>query len=90
MMLRTLIATLLISLSTLAFAAEPVSVTKVNINTATIEQLATLDGIGKSKAEAIVAYRTQIGGFKDVNELTMVKGIGSATVNKNKERIVLK
>ncbi len=53
----------------------------ININTATAEELADfLPGIGKSKAENIVAYRDAIGGFKSVDELIEVSGIGEATL----------
>ena len=68
-----------------AFAAE-----KVNINTA---DAATIDrvllNIGKSKAEAIVAYRKANGAFKSAEQLTLVKGIGLKTVEKNRDRIVV-
>lgn len=72
-------------LATSAFAAE-----KVNINTA---DAATLDrvlvGIGPSKAEAIVVYRKAHGAFKSADMLAEVKGIGLATIGKNRDRIVL-
>lgn len=80
--------TLLVSLTfaLLASAAEPA---KININTATAEELAALNGIGKAKAEAIVQHREQIGGFKSLEELTLVKGIGQATLEKNKAQLIL-
>lgn len=59
---------------------------KVNLNTADIDQLKTLNGIGDVKAQAIIAYRTQHGAYKSVNELTAVKGITEkklATLLKN-------
>lgn len=57
---------------------------KVNINTATADELATLNGIGKAKAEAIVAYRTTNGKFTTVDDLTKVKGIGDKIIEKIK------
>lgn len=72
-------------LASSAFAAE-----KVNVNTA---DAATLDrvlvGVGPSKAEAIVTYRKQNGAFKSADQLVSVKGIGLATVEKNRDRIVV-
>jgi competence protein ComEA len=48
---------------------------KVNINTATLDQLESLKGIGAGKAQAIIDYRTQHGAFKSVNDLSNVKGM---------------
>jgi len=57
----------------------------VNVNTATAEELSeTLVGIGASKAEAIVRYRTQFGPFGSIEELTEVRGIGAATIERNR------
>lgn len=62
----------------------------VNINTASADELATLlTGIGTKKAVRIVEYRKENGKFKSAAELQKVKGIGPATVKKNKERIRL-
>lgn len=55
---------------------------KVNLNSATVEQLTRLPGIGAKKAAAIVEYRTKIGKFKSVNDLTKVKGIGQKMIVK--------
>lgn len=50
---------------------------KVNINTADVEELTTIPGIGPKTAEAIVAYRNDNGQFKKVDDLIEVKGIGA-------------
>ncbi len=62
----------------------------VDINTADAETIAaTLNGVGMSKAQAIVDYRETNGRFKHPDELVNVKGIGLATVDKNRELIKL-
>jgi competence protein ComEA len=72
-------------LATSAFAAE-----RVNINTADAPTLdRVLIGVGPSKAEAIVVYRKAHGAFKSADMLAEVKGIGLATIGKNRDRIVL-
>ncbi len=73
---------LILFFATAAFA-------KVNINTATMEELTTLNGIGKTKAEAIVAYRTANGDFKTVDDLAKVKGIGDKIIEKIKPEITV-
>lgn len=80
---------LLFSLMTgsVAFANEPPT---VNINTADVATLASLSGIGESKAEAIVAYREANGPFASVESLAQVKGIGARTVEKNSSRLAIK
>ncbi len=59
----------------------------VSINTATLEELSTLDGIGQSKAKAINEYRSQNGLFKSIEEIKNVSGIGDALFEKIKEKI---
>lgn len=59
----------------------------ININTATSAQLQTLDGIGEVKARAIIDYRESHGDFTSVEQLTRVEGIGSATLEKIRDRI---
>lgn len=49
---------------------------KVNLNTATVAELQTLEGIGEKKAEQIIAYREANGGFKQISDLKAVSGIG--------------
>ncbi|WP_260999015.1 ComEA family DNA-binding protein [Thalassolituus hydrocarboniclasticus] len=65
------------------------TVKAVNINTATAEQLSQLDGIGKTKAEAIILYREQHGQFKSLDDITQVKGIGKAILDKNRSMLAL-
>ncbi|WP_261817418.1 ComEA family DNA-binding protein [Vibrio gallicus] len=63
---------------------------RININTATSEELAAmLIGVGQTKAEHIVAFREVHGAFKSADDLQLVKGIGAATVDKNRQRIEL-
>lgn len=61
----------------------------VNINTANVELLSQLDGIGEKKAQAIVAWREENGEFVSVDQLAEVTGIGEATVNANRTAITL-
>ena len=55
---------------------------RININTAGVDQLTTLPGIGKTKAERIMAYRKQHGRFRKIQEIMKVKGIGEKTFKK--------
>ncbi|MGP9543985.1 ComEA family DNA-binding protein [Psychrobacter sp. AOP7-B1-25] len=59
----------------------------ININRASEGELVSLDGIGSSKAQAIILYRDMFGDFKTVGELAKVKGIGAKTVEKNQRRL---
>jgi len=83
-----LLALVLVSLlgATPAFAESD----SVNVNTADAATIAeVLQGVGLSRAEAIVAYREQHGAFADVYDLANVKGIGDRTVELNESRIRL-
>ncbi len=53
--------------------------TKLNINTATVEQLTTLPGIGQTRAQQIIEYRDTNGNFKTIDDLKNVNGIGEQT-----------
>lgn len=60
----------------------------VNLNTASAEELAAkLHGIGQNKAEAIVAHRDANGPFTEVDQLLDIKGIGQATLDRNRDII---
>ncbi len=71
-----------LTMATAAFAA-------VNINTATKAELATLNGIGEGKAQAIIDYRTKNGAFKSKADLEKVPGIGAATLKKIEKDVSL-
>lgn len=62
---------------------------KVNINTATKEELMTLTGIGEAKANDIISYRNKNGSFKNVDEIKNIKGIGDAIFAKIKDRLTI-
>ncbi len=82
--LKILAAAAALVCSTIANAAP------VNINTASAEEIAAaLDGIGLSKAQAIVDYRQAYGQFSRADEIVFVRGIGDATYEKNKQDILV-
>lgn len=62
---------------------------KININTATEEELDTLPGIGPSTAAKIIDYRKENGKFKNIEEIKEVSGIGDAKYEKIKELIII-
>lgn len=63
---------------------------KVNINTATQDELETLSGIGTSTAKKIISYRNEVGKFKKIDDIKKVNGIGEAKFNKIKDFITIK
>ncbi|MDQ7990402.1 MAG: helix-hairpin-helix domain-containing protein [Candidatus Dactylopiibacterium sp.] len=82
-MLKKLLCTVVgVLISSVAFAA-------ININTATAEELASLPGIGPGKAQAIIDFRKAHGGFKTLDELKEVKGIGDKTFEKLRPELSL-
>ncbi len=61
----------------------------VNVNTATLEELQLLPGVGEARARSIVAARKQRGGFKRVDDLLEVKGIGEAGLNRLRPHVTV-
>lgn len=61
----------------------------VNINTASLEELQTLSGIGEAKAQAIIDYRNEVGKFTKIKDITNVSGIGEAAFEKIKDNITV-
>ncbi|MES2636397.1 MAG: ComEA family DNA-binding protein [Pseudomonadota bacterium] len=61
----------------------------VNINTATQQELESLDGIGEVKAKAIIDYRKKNGGFKSIDELEKVDGVGSTTLKNLRKEVAV-
>lgn len=62
---------------------------KININTATLEQLQTLPRIGEAKAKNILAYRKKNGGFKKIEEIKEISGIGESIFDQIKDYITI-
>jgi competence protein ComEA len=62
---------------------------KVNINTASVKELMTLDGVGRKLAEKIVEYRGSHGHFKKAADVRKVEGFGGGLWEKNRERVVV-
>lgn len=62
---------------------------KISINKATLEELMTLSGVGDAKAKSIIEYRNKNGGFKSIEEIKKVNGIGDSLFDKIKENITI-
>lgn len=62
---------------------------KININSANLSQLDSLSGIGPTYAQRIIDYRSSNGGFKSIEEIKNVKGIGDKTFEKFKDKITI-
>ena len=65
------------------------SLKPVNINTAGLEELCSLSGIGEVKAKAIIEWRKANGTFESIADITKVKGIGAKTLEKNRDRLTV-
>lgn len=63
---------------------------KINVNTATVSELMTLQGVGKSTAEKIINYREENGKFKNIEDIKNVSGIGESKYNQLKDYIKVK
>jgi competence protein ComEA len=72
----------------LAFASQ-LAAAALDLNTATKDELIALSGIGPAKAQAIIDYRSQHGGFKSLDELKDVKGIGARQFEKLKPELTV-
>ena len=71
-------------------AGEQTQEVLINLNTATVQQLTSLPGIGEAKAADILAYREKVGQFASVDELKNVSGIGEAMLERIKDKIIVK
>lgn len=61
----------------------------ININTATLEELQKINGVGEVKAKSIIEYREKNGGFKSIDEMKNIEGIGDKTFEKMKDKITI-
>ena len=67
----------------------PAAAEKINLNTATVEQLQSLPGIGPAIAKSIVEHRAKVGKFNRIEEIINVKGVGEKKFQQIKDRLVL-
>ena len=87
---RIRFASIPLALCLMLAAGSALAIDRVDINSADATALdAALVNVGRTKAEAIVAYRKQHGAFRSAEQLAEVKGIGLATIEKNRDRIVV-
>ena len=70
-------------------AAQGTADGRVNLNRASKEELMTLPGIGEAKAEAILQYRTEHGGFGSIDEIKQISGIKDGVFEKIKDKITV-
>lgn len=71
------------------YSADGSAVSRININTANLEELDTLPSIGPSTAQAIIDHRRQFGNFQRTDEIQNVTGIGPATYDRIKDLITV-
>ena len=72
-----------------AAAAAPSPGEKINLNTASVDELTTLPGVGKAYAQRIVEYRDKNGPFKKVEDVLNVRGIGEKTFERIRDRLTV-
>jgi len=72
-----------------ATAADPAKGQPLNLNTATLEQLDTLSGVGPTTAQKILDYREELGGFSSIEELGEIPGIGDKRLASLREEVTL-
>jgi len=77
------------SVSVLAQKSAAVPSEKINLNSATAEQLQSVPGIGPSTAKSILDYRAKVGKFNKIEEIINVKGIGEKKFQKIKDRLTV-
>ena len=87
----SLVVCLALALAPVALAqkGKATSTEKVNLNTATVEQLQTLPGVGPAMAKRVLEYRTKVGKFTKVEEILNVKGFGEKRFQKIKDRLLI-
>jgi len=83
------VMTVMLLLLVLGGGAMAETADKININTATAEELVQLDRVGAAYAQRIIEYRTQYGPFKAPEDIMQVAGIGQKTFEANKDRIAV-
>jgi comEA protein len=77
------------SVSVLAQKSSPTPPEKINLNTASVEQLQSLPGVGAATAKSIVEYRAKVGKFKRIEEIINIKGIGEKKFERIKDRLII-
>jgi competence protein ComEA len=80
---------MLSSVSVMAQKSAPAATEKINLNSATVEQLQSLPGIGPAIAKGIIEHRTKAGKFNRIEEIMNVKGIGEKKFQKIKDRLTI-
>ncbi|MFH2066080.1 MAG: helix-hairpin-helix domain-containing protein [Pseudomonadota bacterium] len=78
------------AMSGVAKEVEKITIQKININKASIEELTTLDRVGKQYAQRIIDFREKNGPFQKPEDITRVKGIGDKIWEANKDVIIVK